>query len=265
MGRLEGKVALVTGASRGQGEAEARAFVEEGAAVVLADVLDAPGRSVAHSLGSRAHYVHLDVREPTSWAMAIAEAERAFGPLSVLVNNAAILGAGGVEEATPEDFLNVVAVNQLGCFLGMQAAVRSMRRNPEGVVSSIVNVSSTGGMVGYPGAIAYAGSKWAVRGMTKAAALELAPVIRVNSLHPGPVDTPMIREEGVGDEEFADRWRAIVPLGRSARPEEIAQVALFLASDESSFMTGSEVVVDGGRIAGSPPPQVDQSAKREKA
>jgi 3alpha(or 20beta)-hydroxysteroid dehydrogenase len=258
-------VAFVTGASRGQGEAEARAFVAEGAAVVLADVLDADGRSVANSLGPRAHYVHLDVREPTNWAVAVAEAERVFGPLSVLVNNAAVLGAGGVEDATPEDFMNVVAVNQLGCFLGMQAAVRSMRRNRDGVVGSIINVSSTGGMVGYPGAVAYAGTKWAVRGMTKAAALELAPDIRVNSLHPGPVDTPMIREAGVSDEEFASRWQAVVPLGRSAQPEEIAQVALFLASDESSFMTGSEVVVDGGRIAGSRPPQVDQSAKREKA
>jgi 3alpha(or 20beta)-hydroxysteroid dehydrogenase len=258
-------VAFVTGASRGQGEAEARAFVAEGAAVVLADVLDADGRSVANSLGPRAHYAHLDVREPTNWAVAVAEAERVFGPLSVLVNNAAVLGAGGVEDATPEDFMNVVAVNQLGCFLGMQAAVRSMRRNRDGVVGSIINVSSTGGMVGYPGAVAYAGTKWAVRGMTKAAALELAPDIRVNSLHPGPVDTPMIREAGVSDEEFASRWQAVVPLGRSAQPEEIAQVALFLASDESSFMTGSEVVVDGGRIAGSRPPQVDQSAKREKA
>ena len=258
-------MALVTGASRGQGEAEARAFVNEGAAVLLADVLDAEGRAVAHSLGPQALYVHLDVRDPTSWKMAVAEAERAFGPLSVLVNNAAVLGAGGVEDATPEDFMNVVAVNQLGCFLGMQAAVRSMRRTPDGVVCSIINVSSTGGMVGYPGAIAYAGSKWAVRGMTKAAALELAPDIRVNSLHPGPVDTPMIREAGVSDEEFDGRWQAIVPLGRSAQPEEIARVALFLASDESSFMTGSEVVVDGGRIAGSRPPQTDQSAKREKA
>jgi 3alpha(or 20beta)-hydroxysteroid dehydrogenase len=257
-------VALVTGASRGQGEAEARAFVDEGAAVVLADVLDAEGRAVAASLGPQAHYVHLDVREPTSWATAVAEAERAFGALRVLVNNAAVLGAGGVEDATPEDFMNVVAVNQLGCFLGMQAATRSMRRTPAGVVCSIINVSSTGGMVGYPGAIAYAGSKWAVRGMTKAAALELAPDIRVNSLHPGPVDTPMIREEGVSDEEFAARWRAIVPLARPARPEEIAKVALFLASDESSFMTGSEVVVDGGRIAGSPP-AAGQSSKREKA
>ena len=256
-------MALVTGASHGQGEAEARAFVDEGAAVVLADVLDAEGRSVAHALGPRAHYVHLDVRDPTSWATAVEETERVFGPMGVLVNNAAVLGAGGVEDATVEDFLNVVAVNQLGCFLGMQAATRSMRRTPAGVVCSIINVSSTGGMVGYPGAIAYAGSKWAVRGMTKAAALELAPDIRVNSLHPGPVDTPMIRPAGVSDEEFAGRWQAIVPLGRPAQPEEIARVALFLASDESSFMTGSEVVVDGGRIAGSRPPQVDQSAKRE--
>ena len=181
---------------------------------MLADVLDAQGQEVADSLGKKAHYVHLDVREVASWTTAIAEAERAFGPLGVLVNNAAVLGAGGVEDATPEDFMDVVAVNQLGCFLGMQAAVRSMRRQPAGIVSSIINVSSTGGMVGYPGAIAYAGSKWAVRGMTKAAALELAPHIRVNSLHPGPVDTPMIREEGVGDEEFAHRWQTV----RSAGP-----------------------------------------------
>ena len=258
MGRLAGKVALVTGAARGQGEAEARLFVAEGAAVVLADVLDDAGQEVASSLGQRARYVHLDVSEQENWTAVVAEVERHFGPLSVLVNNAAILGTGGVEDATPEDFLHVVAVNQLGCLLGMQAAARSMRRAAENAVGSIVNVSSTGGMVGYPGAIAYAGSKWAVRGMTKAAALELAPTVRVNSLHPGPVDTPMIREAGVSDEEFAARWQSIVPLGRAARPDEIAQVALFLASDESSFMTGSEVVVDGGRIAGSPPTRLNQ-------
>jgi 3alpha(or 20beta)-hydroxysteroid dehydrogenase len=257
-GRLDGKVAFVTGAARGQGEAEARAFVAEGARVVLADVLDVEGRAVAGSLGPHAGYVHLDVREAAGWEAAVAEAERAFGPITVLVNNAAVVGGGGVEDASAEEFMDVVAVNQLGCFLGMQAAVRSMRHAPAGVVGSIINVSSTGGMVGYPGAIAYAGSKWAVRGMTKAAALELAPDIRVNSLHPGPVDTPMIREPGVSDDEFEERWRAVVPLGRSARPEEIARVALFLASDESSFMTGSEVVVDGGRVAGSRPPQVDQ-------
>jgi 3alpha(or 20beta)-hydroxysteroid dehydrogenase len=259
VGRLDGKVALITGAARGQGEAEARLFVEEGAAVVLADVLDDAGREVAASLGQLAFFVHLDVRDPENWTAAVGEAESHFGPLCVLVNNAAILGAGGVEDATPEDFMGVVAVNQLGCLLGMQAAVRSMRRTAPDVVGSIINVSSTGGMVGYPGAIAYAGSKWAVRGMTKAAALELAPAIRVNSLHPGPVDTPMIREPGASDQEFAERWQSIVPLGRAARPDEIAKVALFLASDESSFMTGSEVVVDGGRITGSPstpPPQL---------
>ncbi len=253
MGRLDGKVAFITGAARGQGEAEARAFVEEGAEVVLADILDDAGREVAASLGARAHYVHLDVRDPDNWTAAVGEAERHFGPLCVLVNNAAVLGAGGVEDATPEDFLHVVAVNELGCLLGMQAAVRSMRGTAPDVVGSIINVSSAGGMVGYPGAIAYAGSKWAVRGMTKAAALELAPTIRVNSLHPGPVDTPMIRAPGASDQEFAERWQSIVPLGRAARPDEIAKVALFLASDESSFMTGSEVVVDGGRIAGSAP------------
>ena len=216
-------------------------------------------RDVAHDPAYPAwNLAHLDVRR--------AARELAQGGAPLLRGHRIVTGpvhnggrdAGGVEDASAEEFMDVVAVNQLGCFLGMQAAVRSMRHAPAGVVGSIINVSSTGGMVGYPGAIAYAGSKWAVRGMTKAAALELAPDIRVNSLHPGPVDTPMIREPGVSDDEFEERWRAVVPLGRSARPEEIARVALFLASDESSFMTGSEVVVDGGRVAGSRPPQVDQ-------
>jgi 3alpha(or 20beta)-hydroxysteroid dehydrogenase len=253
MHRLEGKVALVTGAARGQGEAEARAFVDEGALVAVADVLDDEGARVARALGSRARYVHLDVRDPDGWSEAVTGIEAEFGPITVLVNNAAVMRFGGVMDTDPEEFSDVVAVNQLGCFLGMQSVARSMLRAPADVVGSIVNVSSTGGMVGYPGNIAYAGSKWAVRGMTKAAALELAPRIRVNSLHPGPVETPMIREPGVSDEDFNNRWRHIVPLGRSGHPDEIAKVALFLASDESSFMTGSEVVVDGGRIAGAMP------------
>jgi 3alpha(or 20beta)-hydroxysteroid dehydrogenase len=253
MNRLVGKVALVTGGARGQGEAEARAFVAEGALVAVADVLDDQGAAVVGALGPRARYIHLDVRDAANWAKAVEDVESAFGPITVLVNNAAVMRFGGVLDTDPTDFSDVVAVNQLGCFLGMQAVARSMLRAPLEVVGSIVNVSSTGGMVGYPGNIAYAGSKWAVRGMTKAAAMELAPRIRVNSLHPGPVETPMIRETGVSDDDFEGRWRDIVPLGRAGRPDEIAKVALFLASDESSFMTGSEVVVDGGRIAGAMP------------
>jgi 3alpha(or 20beta)-hydroxysteroid dehydrogenase len=255
LNRLDGKVCLVTGAARGQGEAEARAFVEEGAVVAVADVLDDQGAAVAESLGTRARYVHLDVRLVADWLAAVDEVESTFGPINVLVNNAAVMRLGGVLDTDPADFSDVVAINQLGCFLGMQTVARSMLRAPADVVGSMVNVSSTGGMVGYPGNIAYAGSKWAVRGMTKAAALELAPRIRVNSLHPGPIETPMIREPGVSDDDFEGRWRGIVPLGRSGRPDEIAKVALFLASDESSFMTGSEVVVDGGRIAGAMPRQ----------
>jgi 3alpha(or 20beta)-hydroxysteroid dehydrogenase len=254
MSRLEGKVALVTGGARGQGEAEARAFVAEGALVAVADVLDEQGAAVAESLGAGARYVHLDVADADNWQEVVDDVESAFGPITVLVNNAAVMRLGGVLDTGPSEFMDVVAINQLGCFLGMQRVARSMLKAPPEVVGSIVNVSSTGGMVGYPGNIAYAGSKWAVRGMTKAAALELAPRIRVNSLHPGPVETPMIREPGISDDEFQDRWRSIVPLGRSGRPDEIAKVALFLASDESSFMTGSEVVADGGRIAGAMSP-----------
>jgi len=247
MGRLSGKVALVTGAARGQGAAEARLFVDEGASVVLADVLDGLGSDFARQLGDRAAYIHLDVSDEAGWDQAIGAAEEAFGPLGVLVNNAAIFLAGGADDCTLEDYMRVISVNQIGVFLGMRAAVPSMRRAGGG---SIVNVSSTGGLVGLPDNIAYNSSKWAVRGLTKAGAMDLAPDIRVNSLHPGPVDTAMTHPAGVSDEEFARRWRPLVPLGRAAAPSEIAAAALFLASDDSSFMTGSEVVVDGGRTAG---------------
>jgi 3alpha(or 20beta)-hydroxysteroid dehydrogenase len=250
VGRLDGRVALVTGAARGQGAAEARLFAAEGATVVVADVLDELGAGVAEELGAGASYLHLDVRHEAQWRAAIDSCEQSAGPLDILVNNAAVFRPGSLEETTPEAYLDVIAVNQLGCFLGMRAAVPSMRKAGGG---AIVNVSSTGGLIGIPGNIAYNSSKWAVRGLTKAAALELAPTIRVNSLHPGPVDTPMIHEVGLSLEDFARRWQPLVPLGRAAAPDEIARVALFLACDDSSFMTGSEVVVDGGRTAGSSP------------
>jgi 3alpha(or 20beta)-hydroxysteroid dehydrogenase len=250
MGRLDGKVAIVSGAARGQGAAEAALFVFEGAAVVIGDILDGQGQALADKLGERSRFVHLDVRDPTSWAAAIRLAEDTFGPVGVLVNNAGIVGAaGGVAETSLDDFQAVVAVNQVGPFLGMQAVVPSMRRGHGG---SIVNISSNAGLIGYPGAMAYCASKWALRGMTKSAALDLAPEIRVNSIHPGPVDTPMIHPESLSAEDFAKLFTASVPLGRHADPMEIARVALFLASDESSFMTGAELAVDGGRTAGDP-------------
>ncbi len=250
MNRLDGKVAIVTGAARGLGAAIAALFVAEGAAVLLGDVLDGPGAELAEHLGTQARSVHLDVRDPAEWRSAIAAAEDTFGPVGVLVNNAGIAGApgeGGLVHTSVDGYQEIIAVNQLGTFLGMQAVVESMRRAGQG---SIVNVSSIAGLGVYSRSIAYTASKWAIRGMTKSAALELAPVIRVNSIHPGSVDTPMAHPDDVSEEDFANRYRSTVPLGRHSEPIEIAQVALFLASDDSSFMTGAEVAVDGGRTLG---------------
>jgi 3alpha(or 20beta)-hydroxysteroid dehydrogenase len=248
-------VAVVSGAARGQGAAEARLFVAEGAEVVVADVLEAEGRALAEELGAAAAFFALDVRDHAAWTAAVAFAEARFGPVGVLINNAAVTGAGGVREVTPESYHDTISVNQEGCLLGMQSVVPSMQRAGGG---SIVNVSSTSGLIAYAGSIAYVASKWAVRGMTKAAALDLAPLgIRVNSIHPGPVDTPMIHPAGVDDAEFQERWRRVVPLARAAQPIEIARVALFLASSDSSYMTGSELAVDGGRTAGLTSPPLD--------
>ena len=255
-GRLAGRVALVTGGARGQGAAEARLFVAEGAEVVVADVLESEGRALAAELGAAAAFFVLDVRDQSAWKAAVAFAEARFGPLGILVNNAAVTGGGGVRDVSLESYLDTIAVNQVGCMLGMQSVVPSMQRAGGG---SIINVSSTSGLIAYTDAIAYVASKWAVRGMTKAAALDLAPLgIRVNSIHPGPVDTPMIHPAGVGDDEFQARWRHVVPLARAAQPVEIARVVLFLASHESSYMTGAELAVDGGRTAGvTSPPTAD--------
>jgi 3alpha(or 20beta)-hydroxysteroid dehydrogenase len=248
--RLDGEVAIVTGASGGQGLAEARLFHEHGAAVVLGDVATGAGEALAAELGDRAVFHRLDVRDPDDWRRAVDDAEERFGPVTVLVNNGGILRLGGVVDVTREQFDEVMHVNAWGCILGMQAVVPTMRRAGRG---SIVNVSSTGGIIGQFGAIAYSASKFALRGITKTAALELAPDIRVNSLHPGWVDTPMARNPDWSDEEHLERIRPIVPMGRAGRPDEIAHAALFLASTDSSYLTGSELVVDGGRTAGTPP------------
>jgi 3alpha(or 20beta)-hydroxysteroid dehydrogenase len=250
MGILDGKVAVVTGAARGQGEAAARTFHAEGAAVLLIDVNDAAGLAVAADLGERALYVSTDIRSTEAWKAAIAQAEESFGPVTVLLNDAAIVLPGTAEETTYDQFRELMDVNVWGSWLGMQHVIPSMRRAGGG---SIVNVSSTGGLVGQGGAAGYTASKFAIRGLTKVAALELAPDIRVNSLHPGWVDTPMVRDKSkTSDEEFTGRLRPIVPMGRAAQPRELANAALFLASDLSSYLTGSELVVDGGRTAGAP-------------
>ncbi len=247
MGRLAGKVALITGGARGQGEAEARLFCAEGGRVMIADVLDEAGLALAAELGEPARYVSLDVTREADWERAVAETLRASGRLDVLVNNAGIVRTGYLEQHSLADYMAVVNVNQVGVFLGMRAVVAAMRDSGGG---SIVNISSNAGLEGVEGVIGYAASKWAVRGMTKSAALELGRWgIRVNSVHPGGVDTPMLGGAELGHmaakNPFADQ-----PIPRIGRPEEIARLVLFLASDESSYSTGSEFTADGGRMAG---------------
>jgi 3alpha(or 20beta)-hydroxysteroid dehydrogenase len=247
MGRLDGKVALISGGARGQGEAEARLFASEGARVVVGDVLDADCARVAQEIGEAARAVRLDVTREESWERAVAATVDAFGKLDVLVNNAGIVRTGALESMSVEDYMAVVEVNQLGVFLGMRAVVPAMRAAGRG---SIINISSNAGMEGVTGVIGYVASKWAVRGMTRTAAMELGPDgIRVNSVHPGGVDTPMINS---GDFDSVDRDAVFgaQPIPRVGQPEEIAQLVLFLASEESSFSTGSEFVADGGRLAG---------------
>lgn len=252
MGRLDGKVAIISGAARGQGEAEARLFAEEGARVVLGDVLDDRGRQVAIEIGDAARYVNLDVRDEGSWGHAVAAAEHDFGPVDVLVNNAGILRFSTMMDTPLDQFREVFEVNQVGPFLGMKAVVPSMTRAGGG---SIVNISSTNGLSGFPATISYTSTKWALRGMTRTAAMELGPLgIRVNSIHPGGIDTEMVRPggevEGLPDADELDDRFAHVPLGRIGQPIEIARLALFLASDESSYSTGSEFIADGGLLAG---------------
>lgn len=244
MGRLDGKVAIITGGARGQGEVEARLFTAEGAKVVIGDVLEEEGRAVAKDIGADCTFVPMDVRQPESW-QAATQAAAAYGGVSVLVNNAAVTHFESVEKTTLEDYMRVIEINQVGCFLGMQAVIPSMKAAG---IGSIVNVSSIDGLQAKNGIVAYAASKWAIRGMTKVAALELGHHgIRVNSLHPGGVDTVMGNPAGMDtiDEFYKDQ--AIPRCGRS---EDIARMALFIASDECSYSTGAEFVADGGWNAG---------------
>lgn len=249
MARLDGKVAIITGAARGQGAAEARLFTAEGARVVLGDVLDDEGKALAAELGNNAVYTHLDVTQESAWTSAVELAERRFGPVHVLINNAGIVRIAPLEQTSLADYLAVIQVNQVGVFLGMRSVIPSMKRAGSG---SIVNISSIDGLVGMALGAAYVSSKFAVRGLTKTAALELGPAgIRVNSIHPGGVDTPMVRGIGVApDTAAAQGLFSNVPLGRIGQPGEIAKLALFLASDESSYSTGSEFIADGGLTAG---------------
>ncbi len=249
MGKLDGKVAIVSGAARGQGEAEARAFVAEGASVVLGDVLDAEGEQVAADLGAAATYVHLDVTQPGDWERVVKTALSEYGKLDVLVNNAGILRLGLIESQPLDEYLAVVNVNQVGCFLGMQAVIPALKANGGG---SIVNTSSTSGFIGVAGLAAYTASKFAVRGMTKVAAMELGhDNIRVNSVHPGGIDTAMVALDEFDDVD-SDGFYSAQPIPRVGRPDEVAKLMVFLASDDSSYSTGSEFVCDGGIMAGPP-------------
>jgi len=252
VGRLDGKVALVSGAARGMGQAEAKLFAAEGARVAVCDVRDDEAKAVAEAIGAAAIHQPLDVTSEEQWAEAVAATVAAFGRLDVLVNNAGIGEFAPLTETSLESYRRVTEVNQTGVFLGMKAVIDAMTEAGGG---SIVNISSIDGMIGMNNVLPYVASKWAVRGMTKAAAIELAPRgIRVNSVHPGFIKTSM----GTSEELDAATVHAVLdqyagrmaPMGRAGLPEEIARLALFLASDESSYSTGSEFVADGGMIAG---------------
>lgn len=244
MARLNGKVALITGAARGMGAAEVRLFAAEGAKVVLTDVLEAEGRAVAAGIGQAACWLRHDVTQEADWAAAIALAQREFGGLDLLVNNAGIYQPSPLAACETALFERIWRVNQLGVFLGMRAVVPAMRARGGG---AIVNISSIAGLRGFPGAVAYVGTKWAVRGMTKTAAVELAPDrIRVNSVHPGLIETPMI---AANPAEVNAGVVAATPLKRAGSAEEVARLVLFLASEEASYITGAEVAVDGGWTA----------------
>lgn len=261
MGRLDGKVALITGGARGMGESHVRAFVAEGAKVVFGDVLDDQGKAVAESLGQEnARYVHHDVTSEEDWAAAVATAVDAFGTVNVLVNNAGILKRGRIEDMAFEEFRRIIEVNTFGQWLGMKSAYPALKAAGGG---SIVNISSIEGMSGAAGLSAYSASKFAVRGMTKSAAQEFGPdKIRVNSVHPGAVVTDMllqmaetlgVNKGGNADKETAEHYQRFfesIPLRSLGEARHVTNVVVYLASDESAYSTGSEFVVDGGILAG---------------
>jgi NAD(P)-dependent dehydrogenase (short-subunit alcohol dehydrogenase family) len=256
--RLEGKVALISGGAGGMGQAMGRVFTREGAKVVLADVLDDTGQKAVRDLregGYDAIYVHLDVTKETDWDRAVAEAVRAFGRLDVLVNGAGISGRRTTPESDLDNWNRVMNINSTGVYLGTKAVVETMKKAGGG---AITNISSIAGIIGMSGQQqppdapltgAYAASKGAVRTLTKATAIQLAPFnIRVNSVHPGAIDTPMTAVM-MADPEARERQLLRHPIGRIGRPEDIAYAILYLSSDEAAFVTGAELVVDGGYTA----------------
>ena len=246
--RLAEKVALITGAARGQGAAEARRFIAEGACVALTDILDEPGESLARELGESGFYRRLDVTSEEDWTAAVAETTDRFGRLDILVNNAGIGSVGTLDGLPLEMHHKIIDINLHGVYLGMRAVKPAMIESGGG---SIVNISSIDGLVGVLGMTSYAGSKFAVTGMTRSAAIELGPHgIRVNSIHPGVINSPMVEDAPPEILARLERLMDKQPIKRMGEPEEIANAALFLASDEAAYITGTGIVVDGGHLAG---------------
>ena len=247
--RLAGKVALITGGARGQGEAETRRFVAEGASVAITDVRDDEGEALAAELGDATCYLHLDVTDPDQWAGAVASTVERFGRLDVLINNAGIgIVAPLATTASLDDHHRVIDINLHGVYHGMRAVRDAMVASGGG---SIVNISSIDGLAGVLGMTSYSASKFAVTGMTRSAAIELGPVgIRVNSIHPGVINSPMVAEASPEIHAKLDRLMQMQPIRRMGEPGEVAALALFLASDEASYITGTGVVIDGGHLAG---------------
>jgi 2,5-dichloro-2,5-cyclohexadiene-1,4-diol dehydrogenase 2 len=246
-GRLDGKVALISGGASGIGAAHVRVFAAEGAKVIAGDLQEDKGRAVVETVnksGAEAVFVGLDVARQEDWSRAVEEAVSRFGKLTTLINNAGIYWPRGTEEETLEGWNTMIAVNQTGVWLGMKAAVAAMREAGGG---AIVNISSLYGLIGSPGSISYHATKGAVRLMTKSAALEYVKQgIRVNSIHPGQIDTPIL--SGLTPEQN-EQIKAATPMGRLGRPEEIAYGSLYLCSDEAAYTTGAELVIDGGWFA----------------
>jgi len=244
MGRLKDKIAIITGASQGMGESHARAFIKEGAKVVLTDLNEERGHAIAKELGENALFIKHDVAKVEDWKNVVAQSETHFGPITILVNNAGILGPiKTITEISEDEYLTVIEINQNSVFYGMKYTIPSMLKAG---IGSIVNISSIAGIIAIPGypSLAYMGSKFAVRGVTKAAAVEYGKNnIRANSVHPGYIKTPMMVE--ATDEDGSGAADSI-PLARMADAREVSDLVVFLASDESSFLTGTEQIIDGG-------------------
>lgn len=242
MKRLDDKVAVITGAAGGMGRTHSKRFIDEGAKVVVADLEETDGKDFAEELGDNAIFVELDVTDESSWKNLVEKTEAVFGSIDILVNNAGIVEAQTIQDTNYEDYKNTIQINQDGVFLAMKHIYPSMKKTENG---SIVNISSINGIIGAAGNSAYIASKFGVRGLTKAAAADFADDnIRVNSVHPGTIRTPMTEQDDL--KEIVDAAIENTPMNRLAEPEEVTELVLYLASDGSTFSTGSEFIIDGG-------------------